>query len=160
MSVRATALRLTAGLAITASAWFGAASVAVGEPQSSTLEVLESTPIPPRDPLAVWSRLNGVDPTTIGRVMNDTAPNYQVGRTDTFWVGNQATGEYHQTQATLKYAGAHAYWYVEQGRDVPDAAIRRSADYFDSHTYPTDRQFYGSEWFPGVDNDPHITVLL
>jgi immune inhibitor A len=30
---------------------------------------------------------------------------------------------------------------------------------FEDKIYPTDRRFFGSEWTPGVDNDPHIYVL-
>ncbi|MGE5073294.1 MAG: hypothetical protein ACM3MF_07700 [Anaerolineae bacterium] len=32
-------------------------------------------------------------------------------------------------------------------------------DAFESKIYPTDREFFGSEWTPGVDNDPHVYVL-
>jgi hypothetical protein len=32
-------------------------------------------------------------------------------------------------------------------------------DTFENKIYPTDREFFGSEWTPGVDNDPHIFVL-
>jgi immune inhibitor A len=32
-------------------------------------------------------------------------------------------------------------------------------DAFENKIYPTDRRFFGSEWTPGVDNDPHIYVL-
>ena len=32
-------------------------------------------------------------------------------------------------------------------------------DTFENKIYPTDREFFGSEWTPGVDNDPHIYVV-
>ncbi|MCJ7433936.1 MAG: immune inhibitor A, partial [Anaerolineales bacterium] len=32
-------------------------------------------------------------------------------------------------------------------------------DDFDQKIIPTDREFFGSEWTPGVDNDPHVYVL-
>ncbi|MCB0240386.1 MAG: hypothetical protein KDH08_17465, partial [Anaerolineae bacterium] len=30
---------------------------------------------------------------------------------------------------------------------------------FAEATYPTDRNFFGSEWSPGVDNDPRLHIL-
>ena len=32
-------------------------------------------------------------------------------------------------------------------------------DSFENKIYPTDREFFGSEWTPGVDNDPHIYIV-
>ena len=32
-------------------------------------------------------------------------------------------------------------------------------DTFENKIYPTDRAFFGSEWTPGVDDDPHIYIL-
>jgi len=32
-------------------------------------------------------------------------------------------------------------------------------DAFENKIYPTDREFFGSEWTPGVDDDPHIYIL-
>ena len=32
-------------------------------------------------------------------------------------------------------------------------------DTFENKIYPTDREFFGSEWTPGVDSDPHIYVI-
>ena len=37
--------------------------------------------------------------------------------------------------------------------------LRDLADAFEYHIYPTDRSFFGSEWTPGVDGDPHIYIL-
>ena len=39
--------------------------------EPSTLDRLLATPIPPRDPLDLYARMNGVDPATIKRVVND-----------------------------------------------------------------------------------------
>ncbi len=130
------------------------------EASSDTLERLLATPIPPRDPVELYARLHGLDPASIPRVVNPTPPSYELGRVDTFWIGDQNTRTYHQTQATLRYVTPHSYWYVEQGRSISDGAIQHSADFFESRTYPTVHQYFGSEWTPGVDNDPHITILL
>src|SRR5581483_9397733 len=126
----------------------------------STLDRLLATPIPPRDPIDLYARMQGVDPASIKRVINDSPPAYPVGRVDQFWVGNQQTGDYHQTPATLRFVSPHAYWYVEQGRTVAQDAIERSAAFFEAHTYPTVRADFGTEWVPGVDDDPHVTILM
>ena len=36
----------------------------------------------------------------------------------------------------------------------------RLADDFEHNTYPTVREFFGSEWSPGIDSDPHLYILL
>ena len=37
--------------------------------------------------------------------------------------------------------------------------IKKAADKFASETYPTNRNFFGSEWSPGIDNDPKLHIL-
>lgn len=43
---------------------------------------------------------------------------------------------------------------------VPEGTLRASARMFDSRIYPEVRRLVGSEAFPGIDNDPRITVFL
>ena len=38
-------------------------------------------------------------------------------------------------------------------------AIKEAADKFAKETYPTNRNFFGSEWSPGIDNDPKLHIL-
>jgi immune inhibitor A len=128
--------------------------------EPGTLELLEATPIPPRNPIALFARVHGTDPATIPTVVNTAPPTYQAGREDTFWIGNQQTGQYREAQATLRLVSPHAYWYVENSRTVEDSAIQHAADFFESRTYPTVHKYYGTEWSPGVDDDVHITVLM
>jgi hypothetical protein len=84
------------------------------------------------------------------------------GREDSFWVLDQRSPRLFQVQATLRLVTDHAYWYVQN--DLADRAaqpdLQRSADVFDSHTYPTVRTYFGTEPSPGVDGDPHIVFLL
>ncbi len=37
--------------------------------------------------------------------------------------------------------------------------VKALMDTFDQKIIPTNREFFGSEWTPGVDGDPHIYVL-
>ena len=41
--------------------------------------------------------------------------------------------------------------------DDDDIAALMTA--FEDKIYPTDRRFFGSEWSPGVDNDPHVHIV-
>jgi hypothetical protein len=51
------------------------------------------------------------------------------------------------------------YFWVEDGVDYDQQALETLVDEFEQHTYPTDREFFGSEWTPGVDGDPHLYML-
>ena len=76
-----------------------------------------------------------------------------------FWVENEDTEEHRQLTATLQYMTPHLYMWVEQGVNLDQAALEQSANLFESKIYPTDRQYFGSEWTPGVDDDVHLSVL-
>src|SRR5947208_8849076 len=98
----------------------------------------------------------------INPYVRSSAPNYAVGRVDTFWVA-RATSGYFSLKATLLLKTPHAYWYVQENMGIPQArllaALRISAHDFETHVYPTDHAAFGREWTPGVDHDPRITVL-
>jgi hypothetical protein len=49
--------------------------------------------------------------------------------------------------------------WVQEGLRFDKDDLIAAADLFEEHTYPTDRAFFGSEWSPGVDNDPHLSIL-
>ena len=124
----------------------------------STEELLAGTAIPERDLLALTAHLKKVD-QPIPLVVNDTPPNYALGDKEVFWVSDLDAEVYYTTTATLSYLTPHLYLWVEEGSDFDREALERSAERFESQTYPTNRQFFGSEWTPGVDNDPHIHIL-
>jgi hypothetical protein len=48
---------------------------------------------------------------------------------------------------------------VEDGRHFPRAAVEKSIDRFTNITYPNVVNTFGSEWHPGVDNDPRLHIL-
>ena len=121
-------------------------------------QLLAETSIPERDLAALAARLKKSD-QPIPLVVNDTPPHYAVGDQDVFWVTNVDTTTNYTVTATLGYVTPHLYLWVEEGSGFDQEALKRSAERFESHIYPTDRQFFGSEWTPGVDNDPHIHVL-
>lgn len=49
--------------------------------------------------------------------------------------------------------------WVEQGRWHDVQKLEEAAIHFETHIYTATRATFGSEWTPGVDNDPHILVV-
>ena len=126
--------------------------------EPSTEELLAETVLPERDLLALTTRLK--KPTeSIPVVVNATPPHYEVGDRAEFWINEQATNTYFRSWATLRYITPHVHVWVEDGYDVDQDNLIRSAERFEDETYPTNRHFFGSEWTPGVDNDPHISIF-
>jgi immune inhibitor A len=125
----------------------------------TTEKLLAETNVPTRDRLDLARRFKLSD-QPIPVVVNRTPPVYQVGDQETFWVGESDTLRHFEVTATLRYVGAHSYWWVEDSYDVPDADVAASAETFENSIYPTDRAFFGSEWSPGVDNDPRVHIFL
>jgi hypothetical protein len=126
--------------------------------QRSTEKLLAETPIPERNLVALTARLKKVD-QPIPLVVNETPPHYAVGDKEVFWVSNIDAKVHYTTTATLSYMTPHLYVWVEEGSDFDQEALERSAERFESQTYPLNREFFGSEWTPGVDNDPRIHIL-
>ena len=49
---------------------------------------------------------------------------------------------------------------MEDGLTVDPTQAKQLGEVFENKIYPTDRAFFGSEWTPGVDNDPHLYIVL
>jgi immune inhibitor A len=124
-----------------------------------TLYALSSTGYPARDLVDLALRLNHLG-GPVPRVVRAEPWGFEIGDTHAFWVLNWETHEYSQITARLVYKTPHAYFFVEEGIDLDEARLKRLADRFDGRTYPTTRMFFGEEWSPGVDSDPHLTILF
>ncbi len=125
----------------------------------STEELLSKVEIPVRDRLALARRLKLSD-TPIPAVVNSVPPVYHMGEQQSFCVLDSDAVRYESINATLRYIGDHSYWWIQDGHQASDEAIVASAKEFEQHIYPTNRDFFGSEWTPGVDNDPRIHIFL
>jgi len=124
---------------------------------AETARLLSETLVPAADPFDLARRLRGiVDPP---RVLAQSAAPLALDTVETFWATNVDTDEQFRVDARLVYASAHMYFFVEQGRQVDERDVRRLVDEFESKIYATDRDFFGSEWTPGVDGDAHLYVL-
>jgi immune inhibitor A len=125
---------------------------------TDTLETLENTIVPINDLLDLSARLQGKK--NIPATVEGPLVPYRVGDKESFWVSNVDTNENFQIQAVLGYETEHAYFWFEQGVSYDKDELHKLADTFEREIYPTNRAFFGSEWSPGVDNDPHIYILF
>ena len=122
-----------------------------------TLLTLENTIVPINDPIDLADRLGGLSdvPTTL---IDEDAP-YSVGAQKDFWVTNVDTNENFLISATLRYVGENTYFWIEDSVQFDRGDLKALAETFDTQIVPTNREFFGSEWNPGVDGDPHIYIL-
>ncbi len=123
----------------------------------STLETLETTVVPPNNAKELACRMEGK--CDIPDVMAETAAPRVVGDTDSFWVTDVGTNENAEVQATLRYVTDHVYFWVQDGVAYDDGEMKSLIDAFENKIYPTNREFFGSEWAPGIDGDEHIYIL-
>jgi len=131
----------------------------VGDVGIETAELLETTIVPVRDLHDLAIRLRGLPPDTARTVNSGGSPDYAVGTRRLFHVSNVDTDEQFDIYATLEYKTEHVYMWVEEDVRFDRDDLVAAAELFEEHTYPTDRSFFGSEWSPGVDNDPHVSIL-
>ena len=95
----------------------------------------------------------------IPRVVNPEPVSLEEGRQDTFWLMDIANVRTYTSEATLRLVSPHAYWYVEKGQDVSQEDVQGAARVFEEEIYPRVTGAFGNLWTPGVDNDPHLTIL-
>lgn len=122
-----------------------------------TLRTLEDTVIPINDLLDIAARLEGK--TNIEPTLPPPSEPLEVGETTKFWVSNTDTDENFQIDATLHYITDNAYFWIEDGISFNENDLRILADTFENEIVPTNRAFFGEEWNPGVDSDPHMYIL-
>jgi hypothetical protein len=131
----------------------------VGDVGTETEELLETTEVPVRDLHDLAIRLRGLSPDTPRTVNPQGSPDYPVGTRRLFHASNVDTDEQFDIYAILEYKTERVYMWVEEGVRFDRDDLIAAAELFEEHTYITDRAFFGSEWSPGVDNDPHLSIL-
>ena len=129
-------------------------------PPGPTEPATKSLPDPPgRDLYRLASQLLPNVPAEIPRVVNREPRSYSDGRQDTFFLMDLENLEVYTSQFELRLVTPHAYWYVEEGLNVNQRDLERSAEIFEEEIYPRVTAVFGVEWSPGVDNDPHLNVI-
>lgn len=95
-----------------------------------------------------------------GRTQEADRKPFALGDEETFFVQNFDTMKKGRKSATLVSIGKHCLIYVEKGQKIGDAALKRIVDWFDHRIHPTNTRWFGSEWTPGIDHEPKITLLF
>lgn len=127
------------------------------EAEIDTAQRLAQVRLPARDLLDLAQRLHG-----LSKPVSETplAPDYALGDAQVFWLHNVQTNQHYTTTAILQYETDHSYWWIEKDYEVSAKALAASARNFEEGTYPTNRRYFGSEWSPGIDGDPHVYIFL
>jgi len=129
----------------------------IGSIPDEAVKTLDQTIVPYNDLYDLGCRLKNI--CNVPHTLPAPSTPFQVGAQQKFWVLNQETEQNFQVDATLLYITPHSYFWSQNGVTVNQNDVKPLMDTFENKIYPTDRQFFGSEWMPGVDNDPHIYVL-
>lgn len=117
--------------------------------EAESLAGLLAAEYPAHDLFAVAQRLGRTAP----RSRTVPATPYQEGDVRPFFAGSGAI------EARLAAVTEHTYFWVDTALDVDDETIRQAAETFEQSYYPRLVHLFGQEWRPGVDNDPHFSVL-
>ncbi len=120
-----------------------------------TVTTLGQALVPENDPYELACRLKGV--CNVSKTVQDKS--YKLGDQEKFWILNEDTTTFRQITATLQYVTPHSYFWAENGAQFNKNDMKKLMDTFENKIYPKDREFFGSEWTPGVDNDPHIFII-
>jgi len=123
-----------------------------------TLETLENTEIPVNNLLDLAQRLEGKE--NIPVVLEPPGVPLAVGAVDTFWVTDTDSNDSFEIEATLQYLTEHTYFWIENDIQYAESDLKKLAETFENQIYPLNREFFGTEWSPGVDGDPHLYILF
>jgi immune inhibitor A len=127
-------------------------------PAAETLKTLENAEVPVNDPIDLAERLKGKK--DLPRSLEFPLKTYQLDDQETFWVTDTDSNRNSQLPASLAYMTDHVYFFVADGVVYDQKQLEALVDTFENEIYPKDRAFFGSEWTPGVDADPHLFILL
>ena len=129
----------------------------VTDSSNQTAETLQNSIVPENDPYDLACRLQDI--CNVPKTLPAPTILPKVGDKQKFWITNSNTDEHFQIEASLLYITPHTYFWAEDGAKVNMNDLKSLMDTFETKIYPTDREFFGSEWTPGVDGDPHIYVV-
>ncbi len=151
-------LLVSVGLGERSSVALGQAGAEPAPPGAYLTEfTVKSNTAPGRDPYAVYVRLKG-GPAEAPRTTK-TKPVYKLDDIDTFTVFDLELKKPYKIKARLVGLTPHVYMFLDVQSNQDRAALARLAQQFEDKVYTTTRQYFGEEWSPGVDNDPHLVIL-
>jgi hypothetical protein len=121
------------------------------------LHTLEGALVPENDPADLAVRLGGVD--SVPETYPDPNAPYEIGDRKEFWVIDSNSNITSKRLAILRAVTDHVYFWIEDGVSYRQNDLDTLVFEFEEQIYPTTREFFGSEWNPGIDGDPHIFIL-
>ncbi|MFC2030173.1 hypothetical protein ACFLWA_05530 [Chloroflexota bacterium] len=124
-----------------------------------TARLLYETSPPARSLFELAQRLDRIPEALLRSAASDPVE-YQIGDRESFWLHNAEDESYFTSTATLEFSTPHAYWWIEDGYQIPATDLEHSAWNFENNTYPTNHHYFGQEWTPGIDGDPHVFIIL
>src|SRR5579859_3804891 len=122
-------------------------------------QVVLETPRPILNPYTTSQNPLAHRASAVPCLVRSSPRNEHVGQQTAFWTLNTDTGDENRVMAHLVVVTPHLYMYLQDGATANVADIKASADLFERQMFPTDERTYGTHWSPGVDDDPHITIL-
>ncbi|MEX1247002.1 MAG: hypothetical protein WEA61_00850 [Anaerolineales bacterium] len=122
------------------------------------MTVLRDIVVPEKNEIELANRFLNID--EVPETLPAPEEYYQVGDRRLFWISDTDSDESIQVEAVLRYVGDELYFWVQKGVSYAHDDLVRLATTFEGSIVPTDREFFGREWNPGVDNDPHIYILV
>ncbi len=115
----------------------------------ANLDALYTANYPAQDYFDTAVRLGHI--SLAGRTVN--APAYVLGDTRTFIIDEGTI------TAELVAVTDHLYFWVDTHLDYPKSDITAAADRLENSYYPRLLNLFGQEWQPGIDGDPHFSIL-
>ncbi len=124
---------------------------------NETLEVLKNAEIPENDPYDLARRLKDIDniPSSVPNLTE-----YNLGDSKEFWITNVDTNENKLITANLGYKTENVYFWVEEGVSFDKNELARLVTTFEDDILPTNREFFGTEWLPGIDENNRLFILF
>lgn len=114
---------------------------------------------PAFDPVLLAARLGRVADPEGARARTEPPSARRAGDVQRFRVHDIVGNRELDIDARLEAITDNAWFWVQVGEPFDAAALARGAEAFSAEVYPRLREVFGSEWSPGVDNDPRVHVL-
>ena len=139
-----------------------ATAPATGSPAAAgvtteTLQALEAAVIPPSDLRLEAMRLKAI--ASIPITLSLSAADYPIGTHLPFFVLNSDTQVTFTITARLLDKTANTYFFSDDSVSADPAAVQSLMNTFQNKIYPTDLNFFGNQWTPGIPGDPRLYVL-
>jgi immune inhibitor A len=82
---------------------------------------------------------------------------YQVGDLEQF----VPLGSFNNAPETfvMVYRSEHAYFWFERSVHPDEAALEKTARFFEDHIWPLNTSIYGRQWKPGIDGDNRLHIV-